>query len=91
MNWHERIDRAEKRKYFSKKDIDLALEWPTCACSEQDPRIPRTGDGQPLDDWLNRLGAEFACDVNDGDFQEARITIAAIEARATELLKEIAA
>jgi hypothetical protein len=42
-NWHERIQEAEERGGFTGGDYDLANSWTTCACGEQDPRIPRYG------------------------------------------------
>jgi hypothetical protein len=41
MTWNERIDRAEKLGYFLESDGELAIRWVTCACGEQDNRIPR--------------------------------------------------
>ena len=88
MNWHERIGAADKRRGFTFDDVDLAGKWPTCACGEQDPRIPRTGSGRgaPVDKKLRVLGNTFYEAIRGDDFGGARETLAAIERRAAEVL-----
>ncbi len=96
MNWHERIDAAEKRGSFTDEDQDLANNWVTCPCGEQDPRIPRAESafhscGMPLDDELADLGADFSDAVDDNDFIYCRTLLGEIEVRAAIILKEIGA
>lgn len=86
MTWHERIDAAEKRGEFTLKDRIDAGNWVTCACGEQDERIQRHFGGEPYDAILNRQGTLFMDAVDADDFDAARITLAAIERRAAELL-----
>jgi hypothetical protein len=59
MNWHERIEAAKRNNGFSEVDVEFAKEWVTCACGEQDTRLPRDSKGQPLDTELAHYGADF--------------------------------
>ena len=88
--WAERIDEAEERGYFTEEDCELAIKWPTCACGEQDARIPRDEDGTPKDADLLWMGSTFAAQVAIGYFQDARETMARIESRAVVLLQRMA-
>lgn len=89
MTWHERIDRAEKRGGFTEEDCDLAGVWVDCACGQQDPRIPRDGDGCPLDGIFMTRGCEFFNYVDLDAFTQARTCLAAIEKRAAEILASL--
>lgn len=76
----------------------LARQWPTCACGEQDPRIPRwdeDGDaedwlshppGSPKDGYLKHLGQAFCDAIGEQDFDDARIIFRAIEKRAGDIM-----
>lgn len=86
MRWEERIDKAEARGYFTKEDFRLAASWVDCGCGEQDPRIPRAMDGQPIDRKLYDLGCDFLGDVQNDCLDRARQTLAAIERRSAEIL-----
>lgn len=90
LNWHQRIDRAEKAGGFTAEDHNLADSWVTCACSEQDDGIERYDTGQPKDPELRHLGFRFYHAVEDGSFTTARATLTAIEQRAAVLLAEAA-
>jgi hypothetical protein len=87
MNWHQRIDRSAVRGGFTELDVELARDWPTCACGEQDPRIPRDKKGQPRDLDLAIYGGNFLHAVRGNDVARARAVLAQIEKRAGELLK----
>lgn len=96
LTWIERIRAAEARGMFTQEDRNLAQSWVTCACGQQDPRIPRhkeAGDyisiGEPKDAELARLGMQFAGDVEDDEIDLARITLDLIEHRAREILKAL--
>lgn len=89
MNWHERIKAARERGAFTEGDCKLAREWPTCACGEQDPRIPRNKSGSPKDDELSDLGNDFTSAIYWSDFPRARRILAQIERRAAEVLAEV--
>lgn len=86
MNWQQRIDRAAERGSFDDADLDLAANWVTCACGEQDPRIPRKC-GAPEDLELRLLGSDFSRAVQSDSFFEASKLLGLIERRAAELLK----
>lgn len=88
MNWHERIERAREAGWFSNDDWRLARNYVTCACGEQDPRIPRNElTGQPIDDELAILGMDFYDNVTDGEIDRAGEVLAKIEIRAAEILE----
>lgn len=87
MNWTQRIDDAQKRGHFRDADIDLAGEWVTCACGEQDKDIPRNIVGCPLDDRLEELGIEFMNAVEENNFNVARSILVDIQTRAFWVLK----
>jgi len=91
MNWHDRIARAERAGGFSIDDRALAESWVTCACGEQDPRIPRCEeDGfAPVDEKLRCLGLMFADDVGHRNIERARRTLLLIDKRADEILKAL--
>jgi hypothetical protein len=91
MNWHERIEAAEKRGEFTSDDRKRAYEWVDCACGEQDKRIPRNKDGEPMDNTLSELGAFFADAVDCDDFDAAADYLQEIEHRAAQSLAEIGA
>ena len=86
--WWQRIDQAEQEGGFTSEDIWMAADWVTCACGEQDSRIPRNL-GAPEDDVLYHLGGIFAVAVDNHNFAEARETLAAIEKRSAEILAEV--
>lgn len=92
MNWHQRIAAARERGTFLARDTKLAGDWATCACGEQDPRIPRYAalddSPAPLDDELENLGLDFLTAVEENSFDEAESVLARIEHRATEILAE---
>lgn len=91
MNWHERIQRARKNgNRFSAHECVLATHWVTCACGEQDPRIPRKPDyKEPLDPQLSSLGLEFLKAVRSNDPNRAASALYRIEARAETLIAVI--
>lgn len=96
MTWWKRIAEARARGSRNNKDIKLAGNWVTCACGEQDVRIPRgIGCGcsccknMPEDTVLQELGGRFAVAVYANDFDEATRLLAAIEGRAAVILAEL--
>lgn len=90
MNWHKRIAAARKRGRFTGDDEQLAGDWVTCACGEQDQRIPRHQVSCPKDAYLGRLGCSFSDAVKMNDYDGADRLLAAIERRAAEVLEEVA-
>lgn len=90
MNWHQRIAEARERGHFTGDDLAAARSWVTCACGEQDQRIPRHYYGWPLDAELDNVGCRFSNAVDDGDFDEAASLLDAIDRRAAEVLAEVA-
>jgi hypothetical protein len=67
----------------------LAAKWPTCACGEQDSRIPRSRDGSPKDTILEQLGQKFNQAIWQRNTRFAEITLEQIESRVAELLLTI--
>lgn len=91
MNWIERINRAEEANSgFTFADRVDATDWVTCACGEQDPRIPREESGAPEDEQLLDLGVGFAEAVQDDDWALAREILFEIEERVAVILASVA-
>ena len=86
--WGGRIALAEATGHFSDDDLRRAGHWPTCACGEQSPDIPRTNLGDPLDDRLHELGLRFDRNVQSHAMLGAAETLIAIEKRAAEILSD---
>ena len=100
MTWHERLDAIEARGFPTDEDKQLAENWVTCACGEQDPRIPRFAEdfedlgyeNAPKDALLRDLGLEFFIAIKlsifNGTFKARRI-LAASEKRAAEVIADV--
>lgn len=71
---------------FTPEDVRRAASWVSCACGEQDPRIPRKKDGAPVDDVLERLGCDFNAWVVAGKPDKAAEVLVSIERRVAVLL-----
>jgi hypothetical protein len=90
MTWRERIDKAEATGGHTPQDLDDAKDWITCACGEQDPRIPRMlFNNEPYDKVLSKLGSDFYKYVYYNCYDNARITLCQIEARAQIVLLDL--
>lgn len=89
-SWRERIAEARESGQFTSEDGILSRYWFSCACGEQDPRIPRhdgpAGCGDPLDEELQGLGVRFDVCVMNNDFDEAEAVLGKIEARSALIL-----
>lgn len=68
----------------------LSAGWVTCACGVQCAAIPRYLGGTPKDNILANLGGNFHGFICLREWKAARYTLAAIEARSAQLLKEMA-
>jgi len=90
-HWGRRIITAEELQGTTPADISDSGEWTTCACGKQNPRIPRTKLGCPIDKYLEELGTAFYEHVCAHRFLEAAETLIAIEQRAAELLAKLPA
>jgi hypothetical protein len=99
MTWWDRIAAAEARFFgtdcqpaFTYEDKEAASDWVTCACGEQDARIPREPglSRRPADDALADLGMDFYAAVIRQDPFEARAVLVKIEHRVAEILAELA-
>ena len=88
--WQRRINLARKRGHFTKWDRTKAADWVTCACGKQDPEIPRDAYMVPVDPALRALGLRFYDSVIGYSFDAAEETLKAIDARAAEVLAEVA-
>lgn len=98
--WGKRILAAEKRGKFTPEESALAKNWQTCACGEQDPRIPRQTEESPgsirwdmcpVDDRLSKLGSQFDQNVRHGQYApegipQAAKTLVRIESRSAGIL-----
>jgi hypothetical protein len=87
--WRARIDAAERRGKYNRKDATDAKVWNTCACHETVQRygIAVAATGCPMDNDLRTLGLNFAGVIGVGgtDFAGARTILTAIEARLSEI------
>jgi hypothetical protein len=87
MNWFDRIARAKHVGFFSDDDKNKADVWTTCACGEQDPKIPRLpGLLCPLDFELRSLGTRLSRGVQSDAINDAGIVLQQIERRSGEIL-----
>jgi hypothetical protein len=96
--WFKAIEEARVLGEFTYEHHRRANDWTTCACGEQDRRIPRyeqddedeTGArvyaGEPKDDDLSALGCRFAWAVDDDDLDGALALLHQIEARAAVVI-----
>lgn len=89
--WGKRIIAAQCRGGFLGGDVLSAGNWTTCACGQQDPRIPRDRVGEPLDTQLAGNGLIFNHQVANGHYSDAAETLVAIEKRAGHILAELEA
>lgn len=87
--WREIIDYARKRGFFTEQEKAWAGSWVTCACGEQDPRIPRSMSGEPLDSALCAAGTNFSIAVGDDNLVRAKYWLKRIERHATRVLREV--
>lgn len=85
--WTERIDDAKRVGRFTREDRDLARNWVTCACGEQDKSL-LGHNHEPIDYDLLDFGSEFYDYVVSDVISAARECLAKIQARACELLAE---
>ena len=83
--WRGRIDEAERRGYFTDKDIDDAAHSNACATWEAHEKYGISYDSGPQDETLWKLGHYFRVFVAAHNFAACRETIAAIERRLREL------
>jgi len=89
MKWKDRIKRARESGSFTNQDIKLANAWVTCACGEQDPRIPVEPVMGPEDTVLNEMGHDFTYCVDHDDFDGAEDVLNLIELRADMILRNL--
>lgn len=90
--WGKRIADAKKRGRFTQRDIAASSTWVTCACGQQDLRIPRhTFDywGKPKDRILAALGMDFEQSVSTHKPRLAEEILAQINVRSVMILKKL--
>lgn len=68
--------------------LDLASNWPTCACGQLCKNLPKNRDGGPADIILALNGVEFYKHVSKMNWNDALHTFYKIEERTMELLEE---
>lgn len=95
--WWDVIEQAKAREKagkpaFTVEQSGRAGNWTTCACGNQDSRIPRNRPcGDPIDWRLEHLGRQFSWAVNGDAPTEAASILRKIERRAAEVLAEVEA
>lgn len=81
--WWKVINRAIKNEEeFTEVEKLRSSVWISCACGEQDDRIPRSREGEPLDKTLQSFGLDFYDAVGMNDPKEAMNVLIKIEHRA---------
>lgn len=92
MNWAKRIKAARIAGEFTYNDRHLADSWVTCACGEQDSRIPMNSNlsgKEPLDQELFDYGLDFYKAVSGNIPDKAAEILSKIEVRATQILADL--
>jgi hypothetical protein len=89
MRWDVIIKEARLRGFFTGAQRQLASSWVTCACGEQDPRIPRSCKGRPIDRKLIYLGNNFSIAVADNMYDLAEQVLVQIEIRSRRVLLDL--
>ena len=90
MNWADRIALARDTGSFTDDDCTLAHDWVTCACGEQDPRIPRDNvERHPHDTEIADYGFDFCNAVENNRPDDAAEILGKIETRATQILTDL--
>lgn len=85
-----RANLAEGRGYgFTADQEEKAEDWQTCACGNQDPRIPRDSNGMPLDVRLRMAGWAFWAAVQGDDVEAAAVALDQVEREAARVLASV--
>lgn len=87
FDWWDALNNPEKYKDVDL--LDLSGEWVTCACGNQCDVIPRSEDGQPVDNELLDLGYRFHNHIKDQSWDYAKVILSQIEERSAFLIAEI--
>lgn len=86
--WRKAILEAMRSGHFTDAQANKAEDWTTCACGEQDPRIPRLFESRaPEDSKLRRLGSVFSVAVREDEVETAAELLDQIEERAAIVLR----
>jgi hypothetical protein len=91
IDWNARLKTPKNQiteEMWKEWEADAA-GWITCACGNLCDALPRDRDGEPTDQFLADFGYEFFFAIQEKNLREARETLSKIEARSTELLKEM--
>lgn len=77
---------------------ERSLKWVTCACGNQCSIIPRSkvrdfmsGAGAPIDEILKSLGKEFYDQIQYREYENAKLTVKAIDRRSLLIIRGILA
>ena len=92
IDWNKELDEAIAKEPTEKHYKMLrraAGAWVTCAVGSQCEIIPRYSIGMPKDCLLHVFGRNFYYNINSREWKKAKETLANIEKRSAELIKEI--
>jgi hypothetical protein len=90
FDWNKFLENPPEKGSEEHLDAcDLAEDWVTCACGNLCDIIPRSTLGRPLDDKLESLGIDFNNSVQDARYDVGKETLAKIEKRSEEIIKEL--
>lgn len=90
-NWHEVLDRliAGEEGSLCREAKNRACSWVTCAAGSLCDTIRRDEFGVPIDRFLYHEGVHFMLYCSAEEWEMAEISLAAIEARSTKLLRKM--
>jgi hypothetical protein len=87
--WYAFLNASEEvKEEFTADASALANAWITCACGQICNVLPKTFFGSPRDREARYLGLDFNAQIQDENWDEAKITLDEIEARTIFLLKQ---
>ena len=89
-DWYAFLDASEEiKEEYAEVAIVFAKSWTTCACGQVCDVLPKTVfDDAPKDRRARYLGLDFNSQIHHENWEEAKITLDAIEARTIFLLKQ---
>ena len=92
FNWYTELDKAIKKEPSEETYMYLKIcadDWVTCGCGQLCKALPRNLDGKPKDRKLSTFGIYFANCIYFKNWHKALKILNKIEARTSQLLKEI--
>lgn len=90
-DWYAFLNASKevKERYYDKAE-GLSEDWVTCACGQVCNMLPKVSNlhNIPLDVDARYLGYHFALQIDNKDWENAKITLDKIESRTIFLLQQ---